>query len=89
MPTQGSQTFDKQFGPFNFSDALNFIKSGNFITRSGWNGKDMYCALQVPDEHSANTLPYIYFITVQGQRVPWVASQTDLLAEDWHIYPKP
>lgn len=29
------------------------------------------------------TLPYIFITTVQGDRVPWLASQTDLLAEDW------
>jgi len=31
------------------------------------------------------TLPYIYMRTVQGDFVPWLASQTDLLAEDWYI----
>ena len=45
----------------------------------------MYVAIQVPDEGSANTLPYIYIITVQGERVPWVVSQTDLTTDDWEI----
>jgi hypothetical protein len=31
------------------------------------------------------TLPYIFITTVQGNRVPWLASQTDLLAKDWYI----
>jgi hypothetical protein len=31
------------------------------------------------------TLPYIYITTVKGERVPWLASQTDMLADDWRI----
>jgi hypothetical protein len=45
----------------------------------------------VPDENSANTLPYIFMVVgvdtadMGGKRVPWVASQTDLLADDWFV----
>ncbi len=56
--------------------------SGTFA-RAGWNGKGMFITLQVPDEHSKMTLPYIYIKTVQGDLVPWLASQTDMLADDW------
>ena len=66
-----------------FGQALKLLKSGRFLTRTGWNGKDQYIGLQVPDEGSVNTLPYIYFVTFTGDRVPWLASQTDLLANDW------
>jgi len=54
----------------------------------------MYVALQSPDEGSKNTLPYLYLVYEQdpmrvsfpqGARVPWLASQTDLLAEDWEL----
>ena len=51
----------------------------------------MWLQLQVPDEHSKMTLPYIYLnypATEQnpkGNRVPWVASQTDILANDWYV----
>jgi hypothetical protein len=31
------------------------------------------------------TLPYVFLTTVQGQRVPWLASQTDMLATDWYL----
>jgi len=58
---------------------------GTRVQRLGWNGKDMYLELQVPDEHSKMTLPYIYMKTVDDQFVPWLCSQTDLLAEDWVI----
>jgi len=45
----------------------------------------MHIAAQYPDENSMNTLPYIYMITVTGDRIPWLASQTDLFAEDWYL----
>lgn len=54
------------------------------VAREGWNGKGMFIALQTPDEQSMNKQPYIYIVPVGGQRVPWVASQTDLLATDWY-----
>lgn len=53
------------------------------MCRSGWNGKGMWLCLQRSDEHSKMTLPYIYMKTADDQLVPWVASQTDLLAGDW------
>lgn len=69
----------------NFSEALQELKAGELIARTGWNGKNMFLALQTPDEHSKMTLPYIYMSTVQGDLVPWLASQTDLLADDWEF----
>jgi len=68
-----------------FSDALEALKDGNDISRAGWNGKGMWLTLQRPTPTSWMTVPYIYMHTVQGDRVPWLASQTDLLAEDWLI----
>lgn len=58
-----------------------------FATRAGWNGPNQKIGLQFPDGGSVNTLPYFYIITVQGDRVPWLASQTDMLAEDWVLLP--
>ena len=55
------------------------------VSRSGWNGKGMYIELQVPDEHSKMSLPYVYMKTADGKLVPWLCSQTDLLATDWGI----
>lgn len=68
-----------------FGFALDALKSGARVSRSGWNGKGQWLKLQVPDEHSKMTLPYIYINTVQNDLVPWLASQTDLLAEDWGV----
>ncbi len=70
---------------FSFSVALEMLKEGKSITRKGWNGPNQCLTLQVPDENSKMTLPYIYITTVQRNLVPWLASQTDLLAEDWEI----
>lgn len=67
----------------NFGEALMLLKAGQSVSRAGWNGKGMYLELQRPDAHSKMTLPYIYLKTADNQRVPWLASQTDMLAEDW------
>jgi hypothetical protein len=69
-----------------FEVALNRVKAGMRQQRKGWNGKGMYIEMQVPDEHSKMSLPYIYMSTAQGDLVPWLASQTDLLSEDWCNY---
>ncbi len=66
-----------------FSYALNYLKSGKKAARTGWNGKGMWLGLQRPDTYSKMTLPYIYMKTADNNVVPWLASQTDLLAEDW------
>ncbi len=68
-----------------FGSALIELKMGNHVQRTGWNGPGQYLALQKPDANSKMTLPYIYITTVQGDLVPWLASQSDLLSDDWMI----
>jgi len=68
---------------FSFGIAIDKMKIGLCVARHGWNGKGQFIALQEPDTNSANTLPYIWINTVDGERVPWLASQTDMLSEDW------
>lgn len=70
--------------------AIKELRDGQKVKRAGWNGKAMWLALQVPDAHSKMTLPYIYIeypaghpAYPEGSRVPWLASQTDILATDW------
>ena len=65
--------------------AIKQMHNGSKVARAGWNGKGMWLALQVPDAHSKMTLPYIYMSVVTGDLVPWLASQTDILAMDWDI----
>ena len=67
--------------------AVASLHAGQRVVRSGWNGKGMWLRLQVPDAHSKMTLPYVYIHTVQGDLVPWLCSQTDLLAADWEVLP--
>ena len=78
-----------------FGAALQALKSGNRASRKGWNGKGIFIELQVPDEHSKMTSPYIFIDTTGLQtdnsdapksRVPWLASQTDMLANDWVVF---
>ncbi len=68
---------------FGLGEAIKHLKDGGFVSREGWNGKQQFLGLQIPDVGSKNTLPYIYIFTEQGQQVPWTCSQTDLLALDW------
>jgi hypothetical protein len=70
---------------FDFGNALVNLKSGKKVCRSGWNGKGMWLALQTPDEFSKMRRPYIYMSDAQELLVPWLASQTDVLAEDWIV----
>lgn len=77
--------------------AITHLRRGGKVARRGWNGKGMWLEIQGPDGHSKMTLPYIYLTTPneripggthgqidQHDRVPWLASQTDILANDWH-----
>ena len=67
----------------NIGQAITALREGRKVTREGWNGAGQFIELQRPDEHSKMTLPYLYITTVTGGRVPWLASQTDILADDW------
>ena len=64
------------------------------VAREGWNGRGIFLELQMPDQNSKMTSPYVFIDTTGLQtdnpsaprsRVPWLASQTDLLADDWEI----
>lgn len=65
--------------------AVDALKHGHKVTRRGWNGRDMYLELQPPDDGSKMTLPYVFMKTAQDDLVPWLCSQTDLLANDWEL----
>jgi hypothetical protein len=83
---------------FGFQIALNLLKSGHRVARTGWNGKGMFVFLVpgstftvnrppllgiYPEGTVINYQPHIDMRTADGTIVPWLASQTDLLAEDW------
>ncbi len=82
-----------------FSDALVELRDGERICRSGWNGKGMWlclvehweCVLGEPEDGPEvpvlpwRALPWIGMKTADDGFVPWLASQTDILAEDWEV----
>ena len=68
----------------NFSAALTQIKEGFQVKRAGWNGKGQYIYL-LRNIINTDLPPFIVIKTIDETLVPWVASQTDLLAEDWEV----
>jgi len=84
----------------NFGLATEAMRKGHKVARAGWNGKGMYVFL-VPGStftvnrapllgiHPAGTVvnyhPHIDMCTVDGSVVPWLASQDDMLSDDWCI----
>lgn len=78
-----------------FGWAIEQLKAGKLVSRVGWNGKGMWLALLRAQGTHVFTLgtnsyemrPWIGMKTADGNFVPWTASQTDILAEDWvHTY---
>lgn len=88
-----------QTGNLTFGMAIEALKLGRKVSRSGWNCKSMYLIhfspvshglemLTVYDKEEGTTLPLLPFIlmkTADNCYVPWLASQTDILAEDYSI----
>ena len=67
----------------NFGEAIEALKEGKKVCRSGWNGKGMWLALQVPDANSKMGHPYVYMSDISGKLFPWNPNNLDMLAEDW------
>ena len=93
----GEETAAVPADTYSFGDAINFLKAGNKVARKGWNGKGMFLFLATDIEFHTEadlscvsnlegdlTLPAIVMKTA-GDRfcVGWLASQTDMLADDW------
>ena len=87
-------------GCMNFGLAIEAAKKGAKITRRGWNGKGMFLYYVPEGRYPARTDAaksiatedgkvdygaYIAMKTAQGNVVPWLASQTDILADDWEV----
>ena len=80
---------------FSFSDAIIYIKRGMKVARNGWNGKKQYIELAygisykncsnetINAEHEAIGNKAIAFVGTSGVQMGWLASQADMLAEDW------
>lgn len=83
-----------------FGQAVEALKAGQRVAREGWNGKGMFLFLVPGSQFQVNRAPllgiypegttvnyhaHIDMKTAQDTVVPWIASQTDVLAEDWAI----
>lgn len=76
-----------------FENALELLKKGEAVYRKGWNGTNMFIKLKKVDDSSDMTQTYIYLDCPKHDGsdvdardlVPWLASQTDLLADDWQV----
>lgn len=84
----------------NFSQALEAIKDGKRVAREGWNGKRMFVFLVPGSNFAVNREPLLSILgegtnvtyrphidmrDAEGKIVPWLASQTDILADDWSV----
>lgn len=80
---------------FAFGEAIKYLKRGMKVARKGWNGKKQYIQLATgisyttPDgdivncEHAAIGNMAVAFVGTSGVQMGWLASQADMLAEDW------
>ncbi len=74
-----------------FGQAIYALQRGKKVCREGWNGKGMFLAIVESWNFTNGTCdnyeyaPFIAMKTAQDKVVPWLASQTDILAEDWMI----
>ena len=67
--------------------AVKNMQNSHRVRRAGWNGKGMslYYVTAYQVVAGAMMLPFVVMITAQGDHVPWLCSQTDLLATDWEL----
>lgn len=80
-----------------FGLAIDMVKKGHKIQRAGWNGKNQYVELAtyiryvnangivMNAEHAAIGNAALAFVGTSGVQLGWLASQADMLAEDWRI----
>ena len=97
------EVFERAYRPIDgltFGLAVEAMKLGKKVARSGWNGKGMFLFLVpgsvfkvnrppllgvYPEGTEITYCPHIDMKTADGKVVPWLASQTDVLAEDWGV----
>lgn len=80
---------------FSFGEAIKYLKRGHKVARKGWNGKKQYIQLAsgisykaptediVNCEHDAIGNMAVAFVGTSGVQMGWLASQADMLADDW------
>lgn len=73
--------------------AVNHMRHGHRVARKGWSGRGMWLRLdstpdvtdRVPEDLGLGVMPYVLMKTADNWLVPWLCSQTDLLAADWEL----
>lgn len=80
---------------FGFDEAIRLLKMGYKVRHSGWNGKEQYIELatniryvnndgeSVNCDHESIGNKAVAFVGTSGVQLGWLASQADMLAEDW------
>ena len=81
----------------NFGKAIDLLKEGKKVSRKGWNGKDQYIELAtnisyknadgeiININHKTMGNKAIAFIGTSGVQIGWLASQSDMLSDDWEL----
>ena len=81
----------------NFGKAIDLLKEGKKLTRKGWNGKNQYIELAtnisyknvdgeiININHKTMGNKAIAFIGTSGVQIGWLASQSDMLSDDWEL----
>jgi hypothetical protein len=102
-PKEPFEKHNRPFKGMSFGDALEYLKRKGRVARRGWNGKNMFLFLVDGSTFKVNRPPllgiyeegteinyhaHIDMRTADGQIVPWLASQSDMLSEDWYLVNK-
>ena len=81
----------------NFGKAIDLLKEGKKLTRKGWNGKNQYIELAtnisykntdgeiININHKTIGNKAIAFVGTSGIQIGWLASQSDMLSDDWEL----
>ena len=92
--------FEEAYRPtdcMSFGLAIEAMKKGKRVARRGWNGKNQHIELAtrisymtsegvfVNVEHEAIGNKAIAFCGTSGVQMGWLASQADMLADDWEV----
>lgn len=97
-PKKAFEDAYRKSGEMTFGHAIELLKLGCRMARKGWNGKGMFlfiadeiefvtkADLKAYEESGVDVHDSICMLTADGEIVVgWLASQTDMLAEDWEV----
>ncbi len=99
-PKEAFEQAYRKIDSLTFGLAIEALKKGHKVARKGWNDKNMFLLIVRPNKYRIdfgekdnfaiwssedNVLPWIGMKTADNKFVPWLASQADMLAEDWVI----